>query len=309
MPLQDMLIVITVLQPAEDADATMEGSTFEESSMEPDAPQLILTLDSDDEPDPFLDALRGSGLDPPEPYAAAHAPDSCLKTKSWCQLGSPVSHSNKAFKMLLQPGQVCFLDMDAHVSLALNVQQSSKRSVTDMLRMANTCTLTHAACPCTCLLAEHIIGCASSVCIHSCEYVIPCVIQSQACICCAVSTGIMILRYNQQHHCALCHLIIGVMRSVLLQRIVTGSAVKMPADVPRGAAADPLAKCEANPVQGQSKAAVGSAIVPVGMLPVVSPVVSPAPLHHSSGLGDAMQQEGGDGVEETLPDRNMRVRY
>ena len=142
MPLQDMLIVAVVVQRlAEDADATTEGNTFEESSMEPDAPQLILTLDSDDESDPFLGALGGFGLDPPEPCAAAHAPDSCLTAKSWCQLGSPVSHSNKAFKTLVQPGQVSFLDMHAHAFLALNVQQSSKRSVTDMLRMANTCTL------------------------------------------------------------------------------------------------------------------------------------------------------------------------
>ena len=139
MPLKHMLIVAMVLQRlAEDADATIEGDTFEQSSMEPDAPRLTLTLDSDDEPDSFLDALMGSGLYPPETCAAAHASDSCLKTKSWCQLGSPVSQSNK---MLMQPGQVCFLDMDAHGFLTLNVQQTLICSVTDVLCMATTCTL------------------------------------------------------------------------------------------------------------------------------------------------------------------------
>lgn len=129
MPLKHMLIVAIVLQRlAEDSDATIEGNTFEESSMEPDAPRLILTLDSDDEPDP----LWGSGLYAPETSVAAHASDSCLKAKSWCQLGSPASFSNKAFKMPLQPGQVCFLDMDAHVFLALNVQQSLACNVTDV---------------------------------------------------------------------------------------------------------------------------------------------------------------------------------
>jgi hypothetical protein len=136
-----MLIVTTVLQPAEDADAILEGSTFEESSMEPDAPQLILTLDSDDESDPFLGALGGSGLYPPEPCAAAHAPDSCLNTKLWCELGSPAPHSNKGSEMLLQPGQVCFLDTEAHGFLALHVHQTLTCSVTDVLRMATTCTL------------------------------------------------------------------------------------------------------------------------------------------------------------------------
>ncbi len=139
-----MLIVAIVLQRlAEDADATIEGNTFEESSMEPDAPRLILTLDSDsdNELDPFLDALRGSRLYPPETCAAAHAPDSCLKTKSWCQLGSPVSLSNKAFKTLLQPGQVCFLWLVCTCFLALNVQQTLTCSVTGVLCMATTCTL------------------------------------------------------------------------------------------------------------------------------------------------------------------------
>ncbi len=115
MHVNHMLSVAIVLQRlAEDAAAAMEGSTFEESSMEPDAPQLILTLDMDDESDAFLGALGGSGLYPPEPCPAAHAPDSCLKTKSWCELGSPAPHSSKALNTLLQPSQVCFLDMDAH---------------------------------------------------------------------------------------------------------------------------------------------------------------------------------------------------
>ncbi len=101
-----------------------------------------------------------------------------------------------------------------------------------------------------------------------------------------------------------------VMRSALLQGIVTGPAVNMSTGVPRDAAADPFAKSKADSVQDQRQAAVGSAILPVGMLPVVSP----APLHHSSGLADAMQQENGDGVEEAcvqeaLPDHNMQVGY
>ncbi len=107
---------------------------------------------------------------------------------------------------------------------------------------------------------------------------------------------------------------VEVMRSTLLQGIVTGPAVNTFTDVPSGAVASPSAKCKGDPVQDRSKAAVESAIVPVGMLPVVSPVVSPASLHHSSGLGDAMQQEGGDDVEEACvqeahPDHNLQVRY
>lgn len=127
MPLKHMLIVAIVLQRlAEDADATVEGNTFEESSMEPDAPHLILTLGSDDEPDPCLDARLGSGLYPPETRAAAHASDSCLNTQSRCHLGSHVPQSNKAFKTVLQPGQVCLLDMDAHACLAWDCARNIK---------------------------------------------------------------------------------------------------------------------------------------------------------------------------------------
>ena len=99
-------------------------------------------------------------------------------------------------------------------------------------------------------------------------------------------------------------------RAALLQAIVTGPAVNTSTDVARGAVAHPSAMSEANAVQHQSKAAVGGAILPVGMLPAFSP----APLHHISGLGDAMQQESGDGVgevlaQEALPVHNMQVRY
>jgi hypothetical protein len=111
--MKHMLNVAIVLQRlAEDAAATTEGSMFEESSMEPDGPRLILSLDSDDEPDPFSDVLMGSELFTPETCAATHASDSCLKPKPWCQLGSPVPQSNKASKTLLQPDQVCSLGME-----------------------------------------------------------------------------------------------------------------------------------------------------------------------------------------------------
>ncbi|DBA82426.1 TPA: Origin recognition complex, subunit 1, variant 3 [Trebouxia sp. C0005] len=173
---------------AEDADATVEGNTFEESSMEPDAPHLILTLGSDDEPDPCLDARLGSGLYPPETRAAAHASDSCLNTQSRCHLGSHVPQSNKAFKTVLQPGQ----------------------------------------------------------------------------------------------------------------EVATGPAVSMSTYVPMGAAADPSAKSKADSVQHQSKAAGGSAILPVG----TSPTVLQAPLHHSWGLGDGGKEAC---VHEALPDHNLQA--
>ncbi|KAL0029138.1 hypothetical protein WJX77_009822 [Trebouxia sp. C0004] len=89
----------------EDADATIEGSTFEELSMEPDLPQLVLTLDSDDEPDPFLDVPIGSEKCPLDTCAPAHASSSCLTLKSWCQQGRPVSQSDRACKTLLHPSQ------------------------------------------------------------------------------------------------------------------------------------------------------------------------------------------------------------
>jgi hypothetical protein len=113
-----------------------------------------------------------------------------------------------------------------------------------------------------------------------------------------------------QDCCDLCHLMLEVMRSALLQGIVTGPVVNMSPDIPRGAAADPSAKPQADFIKDQSKAAIGSAILPVGIVHAVLP----APLHHSSGVSEAMEQESGDGakeacVHEAVPDHNMQVRY
>ncbi len=100
------------------------------------------------------------------------------------------------------------------------------------------------------------------------------------------------------------------MQPALLQAIITSPAVNMSTDVPRDAAADLSAKSKADFAQDPSQAAFESAILPASLLPVVSP----APLHHSPGLADAMQQQGDEGVEEAcvqaaLPDCNLQVRY